>query len=99
MKSEEQRKRGTEDIKRWCDHVRATPLSRPYDIPSLVDTILGEFYRVTFCCGHLGDMDDGITIEFYEYNDKSKGTVKGIYCKYCAERYKKEIGAWEIKDG
>ncbi len=97
IESGEKRKRLTEDIKHWCDHVKATPLLREGDIQGLVRTILGEFYHISLCCGHLVRNDnEGVLIEFYEYDDHSKGTIQGIYCKDCVEKYKKEIGAWEV---
>ena len=97
IESEEKRQRIAEDIKHWCDHIKATSILRNGDIEGLVRTILFEFYHVSLCCGHLvRDTDDGILIEFYEYDDHSKGTVQGLYCQDCAEKYKKELGAWEV---
>ncbi len=98
IESEEKRQRINENIKQWCDHVKATPLLRNYDIPSLVKTILEEFYHLQLSCGHLvKDYDEGVILEFYEYPDKN-GTVIGSYCKDCVEKYKKELGAWEVKN-
>lgn len=95
IKSEFQKKRITEIITNWCDNVKTTPLLRPFDIPALVDNILSEFYRVTFCCGHKGDwLDEGIHIAF----KGAEGEVSGLYCKDCAEMYKKDLGAWEVGD-
>ncbi len=86
-----------QDILTWCDYVKATPLLRDGDIQVLVRTIVGEFYRVSLCCGHLvRSIYEGVLIEFYEYDDHSKGTVQGFYCKDCAEKYKNELGAWEL---
>ncbi len=96
IKSEEERKRITENIKRWCDHVKATPLLRNGDIYPLVNSILEEFYHITLCCGHMiSDFDEGVTIEFYEFEGR-KDTIIGTYCKDCAEKYKKELEAWEV---
>ena len=99
IESEEKRKRIRKDIERWCEHVKATSLLRPGDSEELVRTILEEFYHITLCCGHMiKDPDEGIIIEFYEFEDKSKGTVRGSYCKDCAEIYEKKLGAWEVKN-
>lgn len=96
IESEERRKQITDDISRWCDLVKATPLLRAYDISSLVDTILHEFYKVTFCCGHLGHWDDGVHIAFKDFENGEECETSGIYCKDCAEKLKQEIGAWEV---
>jgi len=78
---------------------KVLPQLREDDIPSLVRRIMEEFYHITLCCGHMvAGFDEGVAIEFYEYEDKSKGTVIGEYCKDCAEKYKKDLGAWEVKD-
>ena len=96
IESEEKRQRLTDRIERWCKHTNHRNL-RNGDIYALANSILEEFYHITLCCGHLvKDIDDGVLIEFYEYDDHSKGTVQGLYCKDCAEKYKKELGAWEI---
>ena len=96
IESEEKRKQITKVVERWCDQVKATPL-RDGDIEGLVRTILGEFYHVTLCCGHMvRSSDEEVVLEFYEYDDKSKGTVIGGYCKDCAERYIKDLGAWKV---
>ena len=105
IESEETRKEITEDIKRWCDHVKATPLLRQRDIPSLVYTILEEFFHIRLCCGHLvRDFDEGVNLAFNDFiTDRSDmehgggiGGVTGSYCKDCAKRLKKELVAWEI---
>ncbi len=98
IESEEKRKRIIEHLECWCDHVKATSLLRNYDIPSLVETILSEFYTVTFCCGHLGHWNDGVHIGFYSYEGRTDETTEGLYCKDCAGEYKKKLGAWEIKE-
>ena len=96
IESERQRQLITEDIQRWCDHVKATPLLRNGDIAGLVGTILGEFYHITLGCGHqVRDFDEATTLEFSEYDAESKGTVIGSYCLDCAKKYQKELGAWE----
>ena len=41
-------------------------------------------------------MEDSVHIAFKE-SDGS--TVSGLYCSDCAEDYKKELGAWEVRDG
>lgn len=99
IESEEQRKKITQALRQWCNHIKATPLLREGDIPSLVRTITGEFYHITLCCGHMvKDLDETVTIEFYEYDDKTKGTIVGSYCRDCAEEYKKKLGAWELNE-
>lgn len=98
IESEENKIRVRKDIEEWCDFVKVTPLLRNNDISSLVNSIMGEFYHISLYCGHLArSIEDGVLIEFYEYDDHSKGTVQGIYCKDCAEEYKKTLGAWEVK--
>ena len=106
IESKENQQRLTEDIKRWCDHVKATPLLRQGDIEGLVRTILGEFYHTTFCCRHLGRYDEGVHIAFKEFivdrgdmeHGGGIGEVSGLYCRDCADEYKKELGAWEVND-
>ena len=98
IESEAKKARLTEMVTRWCETTKVMPYLWDYDIPALVSSILDEFYKVTFCCGHKGEWEDGVHIEFYEYQDKSKGTVSGIYCRDCVKRYKKELGAWEVKN-
>lgn len=99
IESEEKRQRITEDIQRWCEHVKATPLLRDYDIPSLVGTILDEFYPVRLCCGHLvRSINEGVHIAFKSFSDGEVCEVSGGYCKECAEKYIKELGAREVKD-
>lgn len=105
IESEVKRKRLTEDIKHWCNHIKTTPLLRQGDIPGLVQTILTEFYHETLSCGHMVSNGEGVDIAFNDFiTDRSDmehgggiGEVSGRYCNDCAERYKKELGAWEIK--
>ena len=104
IESEKKRKRITEDIEHWCDHVKATPLLRGGDIHGLVQAILTEFYHTTFCCGHMGN-GDGVVIAFNDFvTDRSDmehgggiGEFQGIYCRDCADKYIKELGAWVIE--
>ena len=97
IESEEKRKRLTDDITYWAEHTKILSQLRKGDIPNLVRQILGEFYHIHLCCGHLvREMDDGVHITFKEYIDGEMGEVSGVYCKECAEKYKKELGAREI---
>ncbi len=97
LESLEKEKRLTESVTHWCKYTHHINL-REGDIPSLVNSILAEFYPIHLCCGHMvNEMDEGVNLEFYEYEDKSKGTIGGLYCKDCAQKYKKEPGAWEIQ--
>ena len=99
IESEEKRKQLFDDISRWCDNVKATPLLRKGDIENLAGTILGEFYHVTLCCGHMvRSVDEGVVLEFYEYEDKTRGIVVGTYCQDCAKDYIEKLGAREVKD-
>ena len=78
-------------IEDWVKHTKVEFFLRPYDIPSLVGSILEEFYHVSLCCGHLvKSMEDGVLLEFEE-SDGS--TIQGCYCADCAEEYKKKLGA------
>tara|TARA_Y100000310_G_scaffold144390_1_gene143668 strand:- start:32610 stop:32861 length:252 start_codon:yes stop_codon:yes gene_type:complete len=77
---------------------------RDGDIYGLVSHILEEFYLIHLCCGHLvRELDESIYIAFNDLIlDRSDmeyrvGEVSGRYCKDCAEKYKKEFGAWEVK--
>ncbi len=98
IESEEKRKRLTDTITRWCEHTKSLPLLREHDIPSLVGSILQEFYHITLCCGHLvGEHEEGIHLAFKDYDDGKLCEVSGLYCKECAKKYKKKLGAWEIK--
>ena len=106
IESEEKRQRLNDAISRWCDNVKATPLLRQGDIGALVQTILWEFYPTTFCCGHLGHYEDGVHIAFKEFivdrgdmeHGGGIGEVSGLYCRDCADEYKKKLGAWEVQD-
>ena len=101
IESEEKRKRLTDTITRWCKNTNVLPYLRDYDIPGLVHYILDEFYHITLCCGHMvKDMDEGIDLTFKEYvwKEDAECEISGIYCKDCAEWFKKEAGAWETKD-
>lgn len=106
IESEDKRKRLTDTITRWCKHTKTLPLLREHDIPSLVGSILQEFYHTTLCCGHMiSEHEDGVHIAFKDFivdrgdmeHGGGMGEVSGLYCKECAEKYKKELGAWEIK--
>ena len=77
--------------------MKVTHLLRAPDIPSLVDTILREFYHTTFCCGHLGHPEEGVHIAFKEYVDGKVGVVEGLYCRDCADEYIKTVGASEVR--
>ena len=93
IESEEKRKRLTEIVDRWVKYTKVEPYLRGPDIPSLVGSILGEFYHVTLCCGHMvRELDEEVGIAFNEL----EGTTYGSYCKDCAEKYKKDLEAWEI---
>ena len=104
IESEAKRQQIKTDISYWCDRVKATPLLRTGDIEGLVQTILEEFYHTTFCCGHLGHLEDGVHIAFKDFivdrgdmeHGGGMGDVSGLVCRDCAEKYKKELGAWEI---
>lgn len=98
IESKVKQERLTDTVERWCKHTKIKQHLRPYDIPDLVSQILSEFYHVTLCCGHLvGDLRDGVHIAFYDYSDGDRGEVSGSYCKECAEKYKRKLGAWEVK--
>lgn len=108
IESEEKRERLTQDIKHWCDHVKATPLLRDGDIGGLVGTILEEFYHIHLSCGHLvRELDEGIALEFEDFitdrgdmeHEGGIGTVYGDYCTDCAKWYKKKLKAKGINCG
>lgn len=93
IESEEKRKRLTDAIERWCEHVKATPLLRNGDIQGLVRSILSEFYHIQLSCGHLvRDFSEETNLTFKEYDGSE---ISGCYCADCVEHYKKELGAWE----
>jgi len=94
IQSVDNRKQIIDAIEQWAKHVKVKHLLREYDIPDLADRVMDIFYHITLCCGHMVlDMDEGIHIEFKEYDGS---TISGLYCKDCAEKYKKELGAWEV---
>lgn len=94
IESEVKRERLTDILTRWADNTKVSWMLRDFDIPWLVREILEEFYHVRLCCGHyVEDHDDGVAIEFDE-NDGS--VVSGLYCRVCAEEYKRDLGAREI---
>jgi len=99
IESEEKRKNITQLIETWAKNVKIESYLRGYDIPSLVNSILDNFYPVTFCCGHKGNFDEGVHIEFYTYEGRTDEITSGLYCRDCAERYKKELKAWEVTNG
>jgi len=95
IESEEKKKRLTEEVTRWCEHTKVMPYLRDYDIPHLVGSILEEFYCVHLCCGHLvSSHEDGrmLMVKFLDF------IVWHIAFKECAEKYKKELNAWEVKE-
>ena len=105
IESEEKRQRLLEMVSRWCEHTKVLPYLRDGDIPNLVRQVLGEFYNVTLCCGHLVKGSEGVHITFRDYivdrgdteHGGGMGEVSGTYCKDCAEKLKKDLGAWEVK--
>ncbi len=63
IESELHRENLLRDIKHWAKHTKASFMLREGDIESLASQILGEFYHVTLCCGHLvNSIDDGVVI-------------------------------------
>jgi hypothetical protein len=99
IESEERRKRITDIVERWAKYNRIIPYLREHDIPSLVNSVIQEFYHVSLCCGHwVRSNDEGVPLEFEDCVNGENVTVTGIYCKECAERYKKDLKAREIKD-
>ena len=97
IESEEKRKRLIDMITRWCEHTKVLPQLRSYDIPGLVSQVLEEFYNVVLCCGHLiKGSEEGVYISFKDWYDGEECERSGVYCKECAEKYKKELGAWEV---
>ena len=100
IESEEKRKRLTDMITRWCEFTMIKPYLRDLDIPSLVSQIIDEFYHIHLCCSHqVRELCEGIYLEFEDFIAKENvmGTISGSYCKDCAEEYKKELDAKEIK--
>ena len=100
IESEEKREALQGIITRWAEHTKVMPYLRSFDIPSLVSNILGEFYHVHLSCGHwVSSMDEGVHIAFKEFSDGEgeEYEASGIYCKACAEDFKKNWGAWEVK--
>lgn len=98
IESEEKRKRLTDIITRWSEYTKVINYLRPYDIHNLVGQVLDEFYSVMFSCGHLGNWEDGVHIAFKDLDDGQEGEYSGLYCRDCAEEYKAELGAWEVKE-
>jgi len=104
IESVEKRKRLIDMVQYWCNHTKVSQHLRESDIPSLVGQIIDEFYHITLSCGHhVMEFDEGVHIAFNDFvtdrSDMEHGggmsEVSGIYCHDCAERYKKELGAWE----
>ena len=94
IESEIKRERLQAIITRWCEHTKVTQYLRDHDISSLVSSIVDEFYKVRLCCGHrVADMDEGAHIAFKNGDD----VVSGLYCRVCAEKYKRDLGAREVK--
>jgi hypothetical protein len=98
IESEEKRKRITGIVERWANHTKTKQYLRDGDIPSLVDSVIQEFYHVNLCCGHwVMSNSEGVALEFEDYENGEKVTISGNYCKECAKRYKKTLKAREIK--
>ena len=85
-------------LKTWSKNTKIKMFLRDGDLDGLTNSILDRFYHISLCCGHkVKDFEEGIALEFYTYDDHSKGTAQGTYCKDCAGKYIKDLGAWEIK--
>ena len=97
--SEIKRQKVIDAITNWCEYTKVFHLLRNHDIPGLASTILDVFYSSTFCCGHKGMFDDGVHIAFKDFDNGEECEVSGLYCRVCAEEYKKDSGAWEVRDG
>ena len=98
IESEEKRKELTNIITRWCSLTKTKHLLRNHDVPMLVNQILEEFYHIHLCCGHMvQDFNDGVHIAFKDMINGEEGEVSGLYCWDCAEEYKRDLGAWEVK--
>lgn len=83
IESEEKRERITDTVERWAEHTLIRPYLREYDIPSLVNSIITEFYHVCLCCGHWVErMDEGVELSMV---DTDGSTISGVYCRDCAE--------------
>lgn len=93
IESEVKKQRIKEVVIRWCEFTKIMPYLRKHDIPALVSQVMNEFYNITFCCGHMGNLNDGVHIRFYTYEGRTDDITEGSYCKDCAEKYVKELGA------
>jgi len=93
IESEEKRKRLTDTVTRWTQHTKVDHLLRDGDVPGLVQSILQEFYHIHLSCGHMvAELDEITTLSWKDVEGECYGSV----CKECAERYKRELGAWEV---
>lgn len=98
IESEEKLEGLTRIITRWAKHTKVYAQLRTPDIPMLAYQILEEFYHVQLSCGHLVEsIDEGVRIAFYDYGNEEKVVISGLYCPECAEKYKRNLGAWEVK--
>ena len=96
IESKVKEKRLTELVERWVLHTKVSPYLRDYDISNLVSRILSEFYRITLSCRHqVMNLDEGIELAFKE---RDGSTIYGSFCRDCAETYKKDLEACEVKD-
>ncbi|MFA5299614.1 MAG: hypothetical protein WC389_15605 [Lutibacter sp.] len=99
IESQEKREQLIKIIDHWAEFCLLKQHLRNGDIGNLVNDIIEEFYTTSLSCGHqVRSIDGGILIGFNDVDrDGNECEVQGIYCKDCAEKYKKELGAWEIK--
>ena len=82
IESEEKRKKLTQIIDRWVEKKKVKQYLRDYDVPSLVDSILTEWYKIHLTCGHLvKSLDDHIYLEIQE----EENIRCGCYCYDCAK--------------
>ncbi len=97
IESKEKEKRLTDIIERWANHTKIIPQLREYDISGLVNQILEEFYHIHLSCGHLVNSSaEEIILTFKDYDDGELVDIVGSYCKDCAKKYKKNLGASEV---
>jgi hypothetical protein len=99
--SKEKQQRIESIIEHWTESCILKQYLREGDIRNLASQIIDEFYHVQLCCNHkVMHIKEGIRLAFKDVDSEgNECEVQGDYCRDCAEKYKKELGAWEIKNG
>lgn len=82
-----------ETVEHWANHTKIMSYLRDYDIPSLVEQIIDEFYPITLSCGcQVNSMGEEIPLTTKDRDSEtgSPAICYGTYCVDCAKWYEKK---------